>query len=95
VEPMMNIICSYDLEFGWNVIIFLRIKHRPECFFRKEPEMVLVSPAAIDLGGVLVTPREEDYAKMDEDLVWNIFDEVSFDKKAFSILAEKLKDGFN
>jgi hypothetical protein len=95
VEPMMNIICSYDIEFGWNVIIFLRSKHRPEYFFSEDPEKILVSPAAIDLGGILVTPREEDYAKMDEDLVWNILDEVLFDKKAFSILAKKLKDAFD
>lgn len=95
IEPMMNIICSYDIEFGWSVIIFLRSKHRPECFYSRDPEKILVSPAAIDLGGVLVTPREEDYAKMDEDLVWNILDEISFDKKAFSILTEKLKDVFS
>ncbi len=27
-EPMMNIICNYYKDYGWNVIIFLRSKHR-------------------------------------------------------------------
>jgi len=91
VEPMMNIISSYDTEFGWSVIIFLRSKHRPEYFHRKDPEKVLVSPAAIDLGGVLVTPREEDFIKINKALLEILLNEVSLDKELFSLLAEKLR----
>ena len=95
VEPMMNIICSYAMEFGWTVMIFLRSKHRPECFYREDWKKILVSPAAIDLGGVLVTPREEDFVKMDNELVRKILDEVSFNKEAFSSLTKKLREVFN
>ena len=95
VEPMMNIICSYDIEFGWSVIIFLRSKHRPDCFYSEEPKKIIVSPAAIDLGGILVTPREEDFAKMEKDLVRNLLDEVSLDKETFSSLTKKLKEALN
>lgn len=94
-EPMLNINCSYDIEIGWSVIIFLRNKHRPECFYREEPKKILVSPAAIDLGGVLVTPRGEDFAKMDKELVRKILDEVSFNKETFSSLTKKLREVFN
>ena len=95
VEPMMNIICSYNIDIGWNVILFLRSKHRPECFFREDHEKILVSPAAIDLGGVLVTPREEDFLKMDKELVRKILDEVFFNKETFSSLTKKLREEFN
>ena len=95
VEPMMNIICSYDKEFGWNLIIFLRSKHRPECFYCKDSGKILVSPAAIDLGGILVTPREKDFVKMERELVRNILSEVSLDVKSFSLLTENLKDEFD
>lgn len=95
VEPMMNIICSYGIEFGWNVIIFLRSKHRPECFYSKDSEKILVSPAAIDLGGILVTPREKDFVKMEKEIVRNILSEVSLDVKSFSLLTENLKDEFD
>jgi len=90
-EPMMNIISSYDAEFGWSVIIFLRSKHRPECFFKEDPEKILISPAAIDLGGVVVTPREEDFSKTDKDILQKIFNEVSLDLSNFSLLEEKVK----
>ena len=95
VEPMMNIICSYDMEFGWSVIIFLRSKHRPECFYSEEPKKIIVSPAAIDLGGVLVTPRKEDFAKIEKDFVRIVLDEVSLHKETFSSLTKKLIEAFN
>jgi len=90
-EPLMNLICNYDLEFGWSVILFLRSKHRPEVFFKEDPEKLIVSPAAIDLGGVIVTPREVDYLRVDKAILHKIFNEVSLDKKTFSLLAEKVK----
>ena len=86
LEPMMNIICSYDMEFGWNIIIFLRSKHRPECFYNEDPEKVMVSPAAIDLGGILITPREKDFVKIDKNFIRKILSEVSLSVESFSLL---------
>jgi len=94
-EPMMNILSSYDLEFGWSVIIFLRSKHRPEIYHKDEHEKILISPAAIDLGGVVVTPREEDFIKIDKNILSQIFDEVSLNRKTFSLIEEKVKKEFN
>jgi hypothetical protein len=91
-EPMMNIICNYDKEFGWGVIILLRSKHRPECFYKNDSEKILISPAAIDLGGMIVIPREEDFIRVDEKLLQQIVKEVSLDQKTFDLLAEKVKN---
>jgi hypothetical protein len=93
-EPMMNLLCNYDKEFGCSLIIFLRSKHRPECFYKNDPDKILISPAAIDLGGVVVTPREEDFVKVDKELLQQIFKEVSLDNETFSALAKKVKKGF-
>lgn len=93
-EPLVNLICTYDFEFGWGVIIFLRSKHRPESFFKEDSEKLLISPAAIDLGGVVVTPREEDFKRVNKELLKQIFSEVSFDQEAFSLLAKKVKNEF-
>lgn len=90
-EPMMNLLCSYDKEFGWNVIVFLRNKHRPECFYKNDPEKLLISPAAVDLGGLIVAPRQEDFIRSDKEIIQKIFNEVSLDQNTFSALAEKLK----
>jgi len=93
-EPMMNILCTYNEEFGWSVIIFLRKKHRPECFYKTDSEKILISPAAIDLGGVVITPREEDFVRVDKELLQQIFGEVSFDRENFSVLAKKIINEF-
>jgi ATP adenylyltransferase/5',5'''-P-1,P-4-tetraphosphate phosphorylase II len=90
-EPMMNLLCSYDKEFGWNVIIFLRSKHRPECFYKNDTDRILISPAAVDMGGLIVTPREEDFIRTNKDLLQKIFNEVSLHPKIFSLLTENIK----
>jgi hypothetical protein len=90
-EPMMNLLCNYDKEFGWSLIIFLRSKHRPDCFFKNDPDKILISPAAIDLGGLVISPRKEDFVRLDKDLLQQIINEVSIDQKAFSLIEEKVK----
>ena len=46
--------------------MFVRRKHRPAAFERGE---LLLSPAAIDLCGVLVAPREQDYERLTGEIV--------------------------
>jgi len=94
-EPMMNMLCNYDDEFGFSLIIFLRSRHRPEYFYMNDERKILVSPAAIDLGGVLIAPREEDFNKTNGKLLQDIFREVSLNKELFSLLAQKLKERFD
>jgi hypothetical protein len=95
LEPMMNILSYYDEEIGWSLIIFMRSKHRPDCFYENDPGNILISPAAIDLAGVVVTPREEDYLKVDKELLSRIFNEVSLDQKSFFNLEKKVKSEIN
>ncbi len=92
VEPMMNIISSYEPEAGWRIIIFFRKKHRPDAYFKEDDENILVSPASIDLGGVLVTPLEKDFRKIDKETIRQIFHEVSMGKEEFEYLKAKLKE---
>jgi ribosomal protein S25 len=49
----------------------------------------------VDLGGLIVTPREEDFIRIDEELLKKILNEVSLDQNTFSILAEKIKVGLS
>ena len=93
-EPLLNLVSFYDDEAGWTIIIFLRSRHRPERYFREDDQKLLVSPAAIDLGGVLITPREKDFDKMNSNIISEIFKEVSLDKTSYNVLIEKLKKEF-
>lgn len=94
-EPLFNIISNYDDVVGWTIVVFLRSRHRPERYFREDDQKLLVSPAAVDLGGVLITPREKDFDNMNEEVISKIFEEVSLEKSSFHILNEKLKKEFN
>lgn len=91
-EPMINIVSFYEEEFGWRIIIFLRAKHRPAVFFAEGEEKMLVSPAAIDLGGVCVYPREEDFSRITKEQIADIFKEVFVGKEVFEKLINKLKN---
>ena len=75
-EPMINVLCSFA-DGSWRVTLFPRSKHRPEAYFREEAERVLISPAAVDIGGLIVTPLEKDFNTVDASLVESIFQEVS------------------
>ena len=44
-------------------ILFPRKAHRPACYFKDDPEKMVVSPGAVDVGGLLILPRREDFEK--------------------------------
>ena len=77
-EPMMNIAGFYK-ERKWRLVIFPRRKHRPNAFFREGDARIVVSPGIIDMGGVLITPVEKDFDRLDETAVEGIFKEVSLE----------------
>jgi ribosomal protein S18 acetylase RimI-like enzyme len=79
-EPMMNI-AGFKKEGKWCLVIFPRRKHRPEAFFREGDARVVVSPGVIDMGGLLITPVEKDFERLDGAEVENIYREVSLEEK--------------
>lgn len=89
-EPMINIVSFYEEEYGWRIIIFLRAKHRPTVFFAEDESKMLVSPAAIDLGGVCVFPRQKDFNRITKEQITEIFKEVFIDENKLQSLAVKL-----
>ncbi|MCX5819150.1 MAG: DUF4922 domain-containing protein [Deltaproteobacteria bacterium] len=84
-EPLLNILCRHTGE-GWCLILFPRRKHRPDAYFREGKEGLLISPGAVDMGGIIITPREEDFLALTPDLVSGIFREVAFDDTATDAL---------
>jgi hypothetical protein len=74
-EPMINVAGWRD-SGGYCVVIFPRKSHRPRCYFREGDERVLVSPAVIDCGGVMITPVERDFEKMNETLLREVLGDV-------------------
>jgi hypothetical protein len=86
-EPMMNVAGFHEGE-KWRLVIFPRRKHRPDAFFRKGDARVVVSPGLIDMGGVLVTPVEKNFGRLNAAAVERIYREVSLEAR---ILKEAIK----
>jgi len=76
-EPMLNVLGVHTGEF-WRLVLFPRHKHRPDAYFREGEGRLLVSPGAVDLGGLLITSRAEDFRALNPELVRGIFREVAF-----------------
>ena len=87
-EPLMNIIVTYSDK--WRIYIFPRKLHRPKQFFAKGNAKILLSPAAVDLGGILITPREEDFQKISKDDIIDIFEQTLLDEN----IVEKISDHY-
>jgi hypothetical protein len=80
-EPMINVLCSFAGGI-WRLIVFPRSKHRPDVYYRQGDDRVLISPGAVDLGGLIITPIEKDFISVDAKMVKDIFREVSLDGQA-------------
>jgi hypothetical protein len=80
-EPMLNVLCSFTGGM-WRLIIFPRSKHRPDVYFLQGNDRVLISPGAVDLGGLIITPIEKDFVSVDAKIVKDVFREVSLDGQA-------------
>jgi ribosomal protein S18 acetylase RimI-like enzyme len=76
-EPMINIAGSHEKKYC--LMIFPRRKHRPDAFFNGGDARIVVSPGVIDMGGVLITPVEKDFYRLDAALVGAIYREVSLE----------------
>jgi hypothetical protein len=88
-EPMMNVAGFHEGE-KWRLVIFLRRKHRPDAFFREGDARVAVSPGLIDMGGVLITPVERDFERLNAAAVEAIYAEVSLEPRILKEAIEHL-----
>lgn len=87
-EPMLNILCSYH-SGTWRTIIFPRRKHRPDVYFFEGEKKILISPASVDMGSLVITPIEKDFLSVDAALIENIFREVSAERSVVDHILEE------
>jgi len=89
LEPMINMVCTYD-EGIWTIYLFPRARHRPDVFFAEGDQRITISPGAIDMAGVIVVPREEDFARVGVEEITGIFSEVSVRRELVCELAQRV-----
>ncbi len=89
-EPMMNIISWRKGEEFISVVI-PRKKHRPEAYFAEGDAQFVVSPGALDMSGLIITPREEDFRKLTEEKALSLLQECGVSEEKMNAIIAKLK----
>lgn len=89
-EPMMNIIAWRKGDEYISVVI-PREKHRPEAYFAEGDAQMMVSPGALDMSGLIITPREEDFRKLTEESATAILQECGVSTDKMNSIVTKLK----
>ncbi|MGYP000416451398 len=89
-EPMMNIIAWRKGEEFISVVI-PREKHRPDAYFAEGEAQMMVSPGALDMAGLIITPREEDFNKLNLDKATALLRECGISAEKMEAIVSNLK----
>ena len=89
-EPMMNIVAWRDGDTLLSVVI-PRAKHRPDCYFADDDSKLLVSPGALDMAGLIITPRRCDFDGITTQRAVEVLNECGMHADELSCTISKLK----
>ncbi len=89
-EPMINLLANYQ-DGEYKVFVFPREVHRPWQYFAEGQEKILFSPGSVDLAGVFILPRIEDYHKMNAETGKDLLRQTTLDDEKWKALVGKLK----
>ncbi len=74
-EPRINVV-AYRKGEQVCLIVIPRHAHRPRCYTAEGEKRYLISPGALDMCGLIVTPRAEDYERLTATKAMEILCEV-------------------
>ena len=89
-EPMMNVIVWNDGDSVLSVVLPRR-KHRPECYTAAGDAQYIISPGAVDMGGLIITPREQDFRRVTPELILDTYRELSLTPEQMQDVVERVK----
>ncbi len=89
-EPMLNVIADFWNE-KYTVHLFPRRLHRPKQYFEQGDKQLLISPGAVDFGGVFSTPRQADFEKVTADDLIDIFQQICVSDDFFEKLCQNIE----
>jgi SpoIID/LytB domain protein len=89
-EPMMNIV-AWRRDEDFLSVVFPRTKHRPDCYYAEGDEQYIISPGALDMAGLIITPRQEDFDRLTPEKALSILDEITLKGDALQQVIDILK----
>lgn len=60
------------------MVVIPRKAHRPTCYYADDDSSMLVSPGALDMAGIIILPREEDFNRFKVKDAVKIYSDVAF-----------------
>ena len=96
-EPRLNIVCWRQEGTSSRpdeivTLIFPRSKHRPDCYYAEGKEQLLISPGALDMCGLFITPREQDFKALTAEKAAAILKEVTLSEEELKPIITQLTD---
>ncbi|MEE1308462.1 MAG: DUF4922 domain-containing protein, partial [Bacteroidaceae bacterium] len=96
-EPRLNIVCwrqegTASRPDELVTLIFPRSKHRPDCYYAEGEEQLMISPGALDMCGLFITPREQDFNALTSEKAQAILQEVTLSPEALKPIIAQLTD---
>ncbi len=88
-EPRLNLLAWMEGD-KFITLVIPRSKCRPECYSAEGEAQLLVSPASLEMAGIIVTPREEDFRKITAEDIRSILREVGLDREEARRVANEL-----
>jgi SpoIID/LytB domain protein len=89
-EPMMNIV-AWRSNDDFLSVVFPRTKHRPDCYYKEGDNQFVISPGALDMAGLIITPRQEDFERLTPEMALGILDEITLKGEALQHVIDALK----
>lgn len=91
-EPMLNALIWGNKKGEETILIIPRQKHRPDCYYATGKEQMLISPGALDMAGLVITPRKEDFERLTATQIDAILAEVALSGDAFATVLDRLQE---
>ncbi len=88
-EPMLNLLAWHEAG-QWTVCVFPRRRGRPHQYFATGSEQILFSPGSVDMAGLIIAPRREDYERYSVELLTDLFSQVGADAPAWERIIHDL-----
>ncbi|NDW19767.1 DUF4922 domain-containing protein [Dysgonomonas sp. 216] len=80
-EPMLNVLAWTEKGNKFCIAVFPRDKHRPSCYYTEGNDNLLISPASVDMGGLIIIPQQKDFEKITSSDIISIFNEVTINNE--------------
>lgn len=90
-EPLLNLLANTQ-NGAYRLLLFPREKQRPDYYFRTDETQILMSPATVEMGGLAILPRQEDFEKISLEILADIYKQVSLNETAFEQLKQSISN---